>query len=362
MQPVATAGAEPQRWIIKPYGLLLDELHVKGPNQGKFAEPGMKAIFQKDYGSPDVFEFRETDQPVVKDDDVLVRVHAAALHAGDCFAMRGVPYPVRFSAGWPTPKNYVPGYDVAGTVEATGRQVTAFRPGDEVYGTCRGACAEYVCAKESNFLQKPANLTLEQAAAVPTSALTALRGLRDAGKLQPGQKVLINGASGGVGTFAVQIAKAFGGEVTGVCSTANVEMVRSIGADHVIDYTREDFTQMGRRYDLILDQVANHPLPDCRRALAPRGVHIPNSGNSGTGYVIKALVSSLFVRRQGRPFVAIPNNEDLLVLHALIKAGKVTPVIDRTYPLGETPAAFRYLDKGHARGKVVITPGCDHLT
>jgi NADPH:quinone reductase-like Zn-dependent oxidoreductase len=212
-----------------------------------------------------------------------------------------------------------------------------------------------VCAGENNFLPKPANLTLEQAAAVPTSALTALRGLRDAGKVQPGQKVLINGASGGVGTFAVQIAKVFGAEVTGVCSTRNVEMVRSIGADHVIDYTQEDFTQSGQRYDLILDQVANHSLSDCRRALTPQGTHIPNSGHSGTGYVVKALVLSLFVRQQGRPYIAIPNKEDLVVLNELIEAGKVTPVIDRTYPLSETPEALRYLDEGHARGKVVIT-------
>ncbi len=322
----------------------------------------MKAIVQNEYGSPDVFELKEIDKPVVKDDDVLVRVHAAALHAGDYFAMRGVPYLVRMSAGWPKPKYYVPGYDVAGHVEAAGKNVKQFQPGDEVFGTCKGTCAEYVCAGENNFLPKPANLTLEQAAAVPTSALTALRGLRDAGKVQPGQKVLINGASGGVGTFAVQIAKAFGAEVTGVCSTRNVDMVRSIGADHVIDYTQEDFTQSGQRYDLILDQVANHSLSDCRRALTPQGKHIPNSGHSGTGYVVKALVLSLFVRQQGRPYIAIPNKEDLVVLNELIEAGKVTPVIDRTYPLSETPEAFRYLDEGHARGKVVITLEYDKET
>jgi NADPH:quinone reductase-like Zn-dependent oxidoreductase len=315
----------------------------------------MKAIVQNGYGSPDVFELKEIDKPMVKDDDVLVRVHAAALHAGDYFTMRGVPYLVRVSAGWPKPKNYVPGFDVAGHVEAAGKNVEQLQPGDEVFGTCKGTCAEYVCAEENNFLPKPANLTLEQAAAVPTSALTALRGLRDTGKVQPGQKVLINGASGGVGTFAVQIAKAFEAEVTGVCSTRNVDMVRSIGADHVIDYTQEDFTQGEQRYDLILDQVANHSLSDCRRALTPRGTHIPNSGNSGLGYVVKAFVLSLFVVRQGRPYIAIPNNEDLVALNELIEAGKVTPVIDRTYPRSETPEAFQYLDKGHARGKVVIT-------
>jgi NADPH:quinone reductase-like Zn-dependent oxidoreductase len=316
----------------------------------------MKAIVQNDYGSPDVFVLKEIDKPVVKkDDEVLVRVHAAALHAGDCFVMRGAPYLVRMIAGWPKPKNYVPGFDVAGHVEAVGKNVKQFQPGDEVFGTCNGACAEYVCAGEKNFLLKPANLSLEHAAAVPTSALAALHGLRDAGKVQPGQKVLINGASGGVGTFAVQIAKFFGTEVTGVCSMRNVDMVRSIGADHVIDYTQEDFTQNGQRYDLILDQVANHSLSDCRRALTPEGTHIPNSGHSGMGYILKAFMLSLFVRQQGRPYVSIPNNQDLIVLNELIEACKVTPVIDRTYPLSKTPEAFRYLNEGHCRGKVVIT-------
>jgi NADPH:quinone reductase-like Zn-dependent oxidoreductase len=315
----------------------------------------MKAIVQNDYGSPDVFELKEIDKPVGKENDVLVRVHAAALHAGDYFTMRGVPYLVRMSAGWPKPKNYVPGYDVAGQVEAVGKNVTRFQPGDEVFGACQATCAEYVCAAEGKFAPKPANLTVERAAAIPTSAVAALRGLRDAGKVQPGQKVLINGASGGVGTFAVQIAKAFGAEVTGVCSTRNVDMVRSIGADHVIDYTQEDFTQTGQRYDLILDNVASRSFSDLRRALTPQGIIIPNSGHSGMGYIIKAFVRSAFVRQQGRSFIAIPNNEDLVVLKELVESGKVTPVIDRTYPLSETPEAFRYLDEGHARGKVVIT-------
>ncbi|MGD2049994.1 MAG: NAD(P)-dependent alcohol dehydrogenase, partial [Chloroflexota bacterium] len=205
----------------------------------------MKAIVQNDYGSPEVFELKEIDKPVAKDDEVLVRVQAAALHAGDYYAMRGEPYLVRMSAGWPKPRDYVPGYDVAGIVEAVGKNVTQFQSGEEVFGACNRTCAEYVCAEENNFSSKPANLTLEQAAAVPTSAVAALHGLRDAGKVQPGQKVLINGASGGVGTFAVQIAKALGAEVTGVCSTRNVDLVRSIGADQVIDYTQEDFTQGG---------------------------------------------------------------------------------------------------------------------
>ena len=315
----------------------------------------MKAIVQNGYGSPDVFELKEIDKPVVKDGEVLVRVRAAALHAGDYFVMRGVPYLARIAAGWPKPKNYIPGYDVAGHVESVGKNVELFQPGDEVFGSYQGTCAEYVCAGESKFVLKPPNLTFEQAAAVPTSGIAALRGIRDAGRVRPGQKVLINGASGGVGTFAVQIAKAFGAEVTGVCSTRNMDMVRSIGADHLIDYTREDFTKSGQRYDLILDNVANHALADCRRALAPQGIHIPNSGHAGMGYIIKALVVSLFLRQQGRTFVATANNKDLVALKELIEAGKVTPVIDRTYPLSETPRAFGYLNEGHARGKVVIT-------
>ena len=315
----------------------------------------MKAIIQNEYGSPEVFAYKEIEKPALrKDDDVLVRVHTAALHAGDIFVMRGVPYMVRMFAGWPKPKNYVPGFDVAGHVEAVGKNVKQFRPGDEVFGACTGTCAEYVCAEAKNFFLKPANLTLEQSAAVPTSALAALIGLRDAGKVKPGQKVLINGASGGVGTFAVQIARAFGAVVTGICSTRNVEMVRSLGADHVIDYTREDFTQNGERYDLILDQVANRPLSESRRALAPHGIHLPNSGNGGMGYILRAFVESLFVRKQGRPFTT-PNNDGLAFLKELIEAGKVRPVIDRAYPLSETREAFRYLNEGHARGKVVIT-------
>lgn len=315
----------------------------------------MKAIVQTGYGGPDVLELKEIHKPVVKDDDVLVRIRAAGLHAGDYFAMRGSPYAVRFYAGWPKPKDFVPGCDVAGLVEAVGTNVTRFQPGDEVFGVPNAACAEFTCAVEERFVHKPASLTFEQAAAVPTSAIAALRGLRDAGKVQPGQKVLINGASGGVGTFAVQIAKSLGAEVTGVCSTRNVDMVRSIGADHVIDYTQEDFTQSGQLFDLILDNVGSRSFSDCRRALTPHGTVLPNSGHAGTGYIVKAFVLSLFLRQQGSMFLAIPKHEDLVALKELIESGKITPVIDRTYPLSETPEAFRYLDKGHARGKVVIT-------
>lgn len=315
----------------------------------------MKAIIQNGYGSPDVLELKEIDKPEVKENDVLVRVRAAALHAGDVFCMRGTPFGVRMVVGFPKPKNYIPGYDAAGYVEAVGKSVTRLQPGAEVFGACTGACAEFVSADQGMFVTKPERLSFEQAAAVPTSALAALHGLRDAGKLRPGQKVLINGASGGVGTFAVQIAKSFGAEVTGVCGPGNVEMVRSIGADHVIDHTKEDFTRSGRRYDLILDNVASHSLRECRRALTPGGIHIPNSGHAGMGYVFRAFASSLFVRGQGRPYLSKPNQKDLVVLKDLIGSGKVVPVIDRTYPLSETPEALGYVGEGHARGKVVIT-------
>jgi NADPH:quinone reductase-like Zn-dependent oxidoreductase len=315
----------------------------------------MKAIVQNAYGSPDVLKLKDVAKPALNESDVLVRVHAAALNAGDVFSMRGSPLPIRFMVGFPKPKDYILGWDVAGTVEAIGKNVTQFLPGDEVFGACTGAFAEYACAGEDKFARKPANLTFEQAAAVPTAAVSALRGLRDIGNLQAGQKVLINGASGGVGTFAVQIAKALGAEVTGVCSTGKVEMVHSIGANHVIDYTQENFTQSGPVYDLILDNVANHSFADLRRALTPQGIIIPNSGHSGIGYVFKALLLAPFNPQQGRTFVANPNSEDLVALKELIEAGKITPVIDRTYPLSETPEAMRYLDEGHARGKVVIT-------
>ena len=315
----------------------------------------MKAIVQNDYGSTNVLKLKEVENPVVKENDVLVRVHAAALNAGDVFSMRGSPWLARFSVGFPKPKNYILGWDMAGRVQEVGNKVTRFKPGDEVYGSCSHTLAEYACAAEDKFAMKPANLSFEQAAAVPSAAITALQGLRDEGKLQPGQKVLINGASGGVGTFAVQTAKAFGAEVTGVCSTRNVDMVRSIGADHVVDYTQEDFTQSGQRYDLILDNVANRSFSDLRRALTPQGIIIPNSGHGGMGYVFKAYLLSPFMHQQGSPFMSTPNHEDLVVLKELIEADKITPVIDRTYPLSETPEAIRYLEEDHARGKVVIT-------
>ena len=315
----------------------------------------MKAIVQNAYGSSAVLKLKEIDRPVVTNDGVLVRVHAAALHAGDVFVLRGSPYLARLVAGWPKPTNYVPGYDLAGRVEAVGKKVSEFRPGDEVFAACNHACAEYAIGPESMFALKPANLTFEQAAAVPTSALAALHGLRDAGKVQTGQRVLIIGASGGVGTYAVQIAKALGAEVTGVCSTRNVEMVRSLGADHVIDYTREDFARNEMTYDLILDNVANRSFSECRRALAPNGLYIPNSGRAGMGYIVRAFVRSIFLRQQGRPYVSKPNRKDMVLLRELVTSGKLKPVIDRIYKLSETPEALAYVGEGHVPGKVVIT-------
>jgi NADPH:quinone reductase-like Zn-dependent oxidoreductase len=315
----------------------------------------MKAVVINAYGSPEAIKLKEVATPTIKDHEVLVRVHAASLNAGDLFALLGSPWLIRLSVGLRRPKDFILGWDMAGRVEAVGSLVTRFKPGDEVFGSCSGSLAEYVHVAEDKLAPKPANLTFEQAAAVPTAAVSALMGLRDAGKLQPGQKVLINGASGGVGTFAVQIAAAFGAEVTGVCSTRNVDLVRSIGADHVVDYTREDFTRNGQRYDLILDNVASRSFSDLRRALAPQGKIIPNSGHAGMGYVFKALALSLVRREHGSMYVANPDSRNLAPLVDLIEAGKVMPVIDRTYPLSETPAAFRYLVDEHARGKVVIT-------
>lgn len=321
----------------------------------------MKAIVQDEYGSADALELRDIPVPAMKEHEVLVRVASAAVHPGDLFFMEGTPYVLRVAFGLRRPRRKTPGLDVAGTVEAVGRKVTGFQPGDEVYGSGQGTCAEYTTAPEHALAPKPAGLTFEQAAAVPTSAVAALRALRDVGKVQPGVKVLINGASGGVGTFAVQIGKALGAVVTGVCSTQSVDLVRKIGADDVIDYTQEDFTLGGPRYDLILDNVANHSLSDLRRALTPKGTLLPNSGRSDgrwfgpLGRTAAALVSSPLIRKQGRPFIAIVRDKDLVELTALIEAGRVTPVIDRTYPLTQAPQAMRHLRAGHAHGKVVIT-------
>jgi NADPH:quinone reductase-like Zn-dependent oxidoreductase len=322
----------------------------------------LKAITYHSYGSPDVLEFQDVDEPVVNDDEVLVRVRAASANPRDWHFMRGLPYIVRPQFGLRRPKSSGLGSDVAGQVEAVGKNVTRFRPDDEVFAdVVTGGFAEYACVPEAVVGLKPANLTFEQAAAVPLAALTALQGLRDHGRVQPGQKVLIIGAAGGVGTFAVQIAKSFGADVTGVCSTRNVDLVRSIGADHVIDYTQEDFTQSGQKYDLILQLAGTRSPSDCRRALTSKGTLLLSSGESSgrwigpIGRIIKAIVLSPFVSQRLAPFEAKRSREDLQAVKELIEAGKVSPVIDRTYPLSEVPEAIRYLEEGHARGKVVIT-------
>ncbi len=311
----------------------------------------MKAVVYQKYGSPDVLELQEVDKPTVTDGELLVRVHAASVNPLDWHFLRGTPLVVRVMAGLLKPKRNILGADVAGRVEAVGGKVTQFQQGDEIFGSGNplGAFAEYLCVPEDGVVLKPANLTYEEAAAVPVAALTALQGLRDKGRIQPGHKVLINGASGGVGTFAVQIAKSLGAEVTGVCSTRNLDMVRSIGADRVIDYSREDFTQTGGRYDLILDAVGNRSLSDCKRALHAEGICVAAAGSP---------VRALWISMMGKKMVSMltkPNREDVGFLKELLETGKVTPVIDRRYALSEVAEALRYLEEGHAQGKVVIT-------
>jgi NADPH:quinone reductase-like Zn-dependent oxidoreductase len=320
----------------------------------------MKAIVYCDYGSPDVLRIETIAKPVPDDDQVLIKVRAASVNPFDWHFMRGTPYIGRaMGMGLRKPKDVRLGVDVAGGVEAVGRNVTQFKPGDEVFGAAHGAFAEYACASEKRVVMKPGNLTFEQAAAIPIAGVTALQGLRDRGKVQAGQRILINGASGGVGTFAVQIAKSFGAHVTGVCSTRNVNMVRSIGADQVIDYTKEDFTKSEQRYDVLLDNVGNHSLSACRRVLTPRGRYVMIGGPKGRWVApldraLAAKVYSWFVSQDIGMFMARMGKEDLGVLGDLMQAGKVKPVIDRTYPLSQAAEAIRYLEGGHARGKVVI--------
>jgi NADPH:quinone reductase-like Zn-dependent oxidoreductase len=322
----------------------------------------MKAVVQDTYGSPEVLELREIDKPVVGDDEVLVQVHAAGVDPGVWHLMTGRPYLVRVMGyGLRKPKVGIRGQDVAGRVEAVGTNVTQVQPGDEVFGIGDGSFAEYVAARPGKLAPKPANLSFEQAAAVPISGLTALQALRDRGTVQPGQTVLIIGAAGGVGSFAVQLAKAFGAEVTGVCSTTKVDLVRSIGADEVIDYTREDFADGARHWDLIVDTAGRRSLSQLRRALTPRGTLVLVGGEGGGRWlggfdrmILRAPAMSVFSRQRLRSLVSKERSEDLLVLKELIEAGKVMPVIDRTYPLREAPEAIRYLEEGHARGKVVI--------
>ncbi len=326
--------------------------------------PLMKAIVYHNYGLPDVVRLEEIEKPVPNDNQVLVRVRAASVNPLDWHYIRGTPYFLRLFAGLLKPEETRLGVDYAGTVESVGKSVTQFKPGDEVFGGRTGAFAEYVTVRaERAVALKPVNLTFEQAASVPIAAITALQGLRDKGKIQPGQTVLINGASGGVGTFAVQIAKSFGADVTGVCSTRNVEMVRSIGADRVIDYTREDVTKSGQGYDVILDNVGNHSLLEWSRVLKPKGilVTIGGGGANDSPWIgpflvrpIEAKMLSPFVSQKFETLLADLNKQDLTILSDLMQAGKVKPVIDRSYSLSELPEAIRYLEKGHARGKVVI--------
>ncbi len=320
----------------------------------------MKAIVYTEYGSPNVLQLKEVAKPTPKDDELLIKVHAASVNPLDWHTLRGSPYLMRLQAGLRKPTDTRLGTDVAGQVEAVGKDVTQFKAGDEIFGACSGAFAEYVTVREKSLVPKPTNLTFEQAAAIPVAALTALQGLRDKGGIQPGQNVLINGAAGGVGTFAVQIAKAFGAQVTGVCSKRNVEMVRSLGADHVIDYTHENFTQNGKRYDLILDCIGNHPLSAFRGVMTSKGTFVVVGGPDGRWlgpltHALKAIMLSPFVSQNLVFFIASLNQADMLVLKELIEAKKVTPVIDRCYPLAELPEAIRYLEAGHARGKVIIT-------
>ena len=321
----------------------------------------MKAIVFERYGSAEVLELREIDKPTPKDNEILIQVRAASANALDWHRMRGEPYLVRMDGSWRRPKDSRLGADLAGVVEAVGSEITLFKVGDEVFGSRTGAFGEYVVTQGSAMAPKPAHMTFEQAAAVPVAALTALQGLRDKGRVQSGQSVLINGAGGGVGTFAVQIARAFGAEVTAVTSSAKLELVRSLGATHIIDYTREDFTRNGQRYDLVLDVGGGHSLSDIRRALTPQGTLVVAGGSGDnpllgplTG-ILQALIISRFVSQNLLAFIADANRDDLLALKELIESGKVTPVIDRTYPLEQVPEAITYLEQGHARGKVVVT-------
>ncbi len=322
----------------------------------------MRAIVRTTYGSPDVLELQEIDKPDLTDDEVLVRVRASSVNPADWHLLTGTPLLVRMGGGLRKPKRQRLGVDFAGTVEAVGKSVTRFQPGDGVFGARDGAFAEYVSVREDRaVVHKPANVTFEQAAAVPVAAISALQGLRDKGRVQAGQKVLINGASGGVGTFAVQVAKSFGAEVTGVCSTRNVDLVRSLGADRVIDYTQDDFTERDQRYDLMLDVAGGRSWSDCKRVLNPQANVVIVGGPKGNrligpmSHLVKARLAAFRSSQKVHFFLAKLNKTDLVVLRELLESGKVTPVIDRRHELSEVADAFRYLGEGHAQGKIVIT-------
>lgn len=345
-------------------GLFLYALATEKQEPIQTGEPHMKAVVYTDYGPPDVLQLKDIKKPEPSDDQILIRVRAASVNPYDWHFIRGTPYVMRMMiGGLRKPKDPRVGVDYAGTVEAVGKNVTLFKPGDEVFGNKSGAFAEYLCARADRAVAlKPANITFEQAAGVPVAGLTALQGLRDHGKVQPGQKVLINGASGGVGTFAVQIAKSLGAEVTGVCSGRNVDLVRSLGADHVVDYTKEDFTKSAERYDVILDNVGTQPLSGFRRVLKPNGICVmiggggPNEGKwvGPMARPIKAMVISPFISQKMSMMMAQGNKDDLTSLADLMQSGKVKPVIDRTYKLNEVPQAIAYVETGRARGKVII--------
>jgi NADPH:quinone reductase-like Zn-dependent oxidoreductase len=320
----------------------------------------VKAIVHHEYGSPDVLRYEETAKPVPGDGEVLIVVHAAAVNPLDWHFVRGSPYGFRFTTGLRKPKDPRLGMDVAGRVEAVGKSVKEWNPGDDVFGACRGAFADYVCAAEAALAQKPAGVSFEQAGSVAVAAFTAIQALRDKGHVQPGQKVLINGAAGGVGTFAVQIARWLGAEVTGVCSTRNVAMVQSLGAHHVIDYTQQNFTEDAQRYDVIVDCIGNHSLSASRRVLSQRGIYVMVGAPSGRWVApmdraLNAVILSRFVSQTLTSIMAKSTKADLNLISELLQSGKITPVIDRCYPLTETADAIRYLEQGHARGKVVIT-------
>jgi NADPH:quinone reductase-like Zn-dependent oxidoreductase len=341
---------------------------VRKYNVRRKEDTHMRAVVYRTYGSPDVLQLEEVAKPTPKDDEVLIHVYAASANAADWHFLSADIFLVRLNAGLLKPKNRILGADVAGRVETIGRNVTQFQPGDDVFGDLstsgRSTFAEYVCAREDAVVVKPANLTFEEAAAVPLAAVTALQALRDKGQIQPGQKVLINGASGGVGTYAVQLAKAFGVEVTAVCSTRNVDLVRSLGADHVIDYTHVDFTTQGQRYDLILAANGYHPIFDYKRALTPTGRYVMTGGTMaqfGQAVLLGPLISMTGRNKMGN-MLARPNHKDLVAVKELLEAGRVKPVIDRRYPLGEVPEAVRYMGEGHATGKVVITVEQNHNT
>jgi NADPH:quinone reductase-like Zn-dependent oxidoreductase len=319
----------------------------------------MKAIVQNEYGSPDNLKIKDARKPEIKDKGVLVKVIASSVNAGDIFSLTGTPFMIKFSVGFPKPKDFILGWDVAGIIVEVGKEEKDLKVGDEVFGSTESAFAEYVAMDREKLAKKPVNVSFEEAAAVPTAAITALQRLRDGGNIKSGQKVLITGASGGVGSFAVQIAKSFGAEVTGLCRTEKIEMVKSIGADHVIDYKNEDFTKSDRRYDLILDNTGKRSFSDMTRVVTPGGIIVPNSGHGGMSYVIKAFALAPFSKKIGGMEIAHLNSKDFNILKEMMESGEIKPVVDKVFSFEETPDAIKYLMKGLAKGKVVISIGSE---